>query len=79
MEPMETPLLKMPMPRARWRGGNHSAIAFAAPGQFPASPMPSTNLRALRLAKPRANACPMAAADHIKMEKVNPRRVPTRS
>ena len=35
---MDAPPLKMAMPMARSRCGNHSAITLAAPGQFPASP-----------------------------------------
>src|SRR6266550_3974067 len=74
IDPTQTPLLKIPMPIARWRAGNHSATTRAAPGQLPASPTPSRKRKQLRLTKPRANACAEAAMDQIKIEKVNPRR-----
>ena len=40
-EPIDVPLLKIAIPSARCRTGNHSAITLAAPGQLPASPIPS--------------------------------------
>ena len=45
-EPMEDPALKMPIPKARWRAGNHSATAFAAAGQLPGSAKPRRNRKA---------------------------------
>jgi hypothetical protein len=41
--PTEEPLLNNPAASARSLSGNHSATTFTAPGQFPASPMPSRN------------------------------------
>jgi hypothetical protein len=77
--PTAAPVLKIPMPSARSRGGNHSAIDFAAPGQLPASPKPSTNRQNAKLVMLRAAACATAAIDQTTIEIVNPRRVPTRS
>jgi hypothetical protein len=77
--PTAAPVLKMPMPSARSRGGNHSAIDFAAPGQFPASPKPSTKRQKAKLVMLRAAACATAAIDHTTIEIVKPTRVPTRS
>ncbi|MNE72737.1 hypothetical protein D3C80_1687040 [compost metagenome] len=39
--PMEAPALKIPCAMARSFSGNHSALLFTAPGQFPASEIPS--------------------------------------
>ena len=39
-EPIDEPALKIPIPSARCFGGNHSATALAAAGQFPGSPSP---------------------------------------
>ena len=54
--PIEEPLLKIAIPRARCRMGNHSAITFAAPGQLPASPSPRRKRKQLRLNRPVAKA-----------------------
>src|SRR5512133_188293 len=79
MLPMATPLLKIPMAKARSRTGNHSAITFAAPGQLPASPIPSKNRSEIKLISPRAKACAHAASDQTSIDSVNPRFVPMRS
>src|SRR5205085_11732134 len=79
IDPIAAPLLKIAMPKARSRIGNHSATVFAAPGQFPASPNPNTNRNALRLARPRANAWAIAATDQSTIEQTKPNFVPTRS
>ncbi len=79
MEPNATPQLKIAMPKARSRTGNHSAITLAAPGQLPASPSPSRKRSALRLRSPVAKAWPISANDHSNTESVKPRRVPRRS
>ena len=73
--PTAAPVLKMPMPRARSRAGNHSAIAFAAPGQLPASPKPSTKRKKPKLAALPAAACAAAAIDQTTIEIVKPMRV----
>ena len=78
-EPMDVPLLKMAMPSARWRIGNHSAITLAAPGQLPASPSPSRKRKQFRLKSPVAKAWSMLATDQTTIEIVKPRRLPTRS
>src|SRR5438067_5505021 len=79
VEPIAAPLLKIAIPNARSRIGNHSATVLAAPGQFPASPNPSTKRNALKLANPRANAWAIAAMDHKMIEQTKPILVPTRS
>ena len=78
-DPMEVPLLKMAMPRARWRMGNHSAMTLAAPGQLPASPRPSRKRKQFRLKRPVAKAWSMLATDQTTIEMLKPRRLPTRS
>ena len=77
--PTAAPVLKMPMASARSRTGNHSAIAFAAPGQLPASPNPSTKRQEAKLATERAAAWAAAAMDQTTIEIVKPIRVPTAS
>ncbi len=77
--PTAAPVLKIPMPSARSRTGNHSAIAFAAPGQFPASPKPSTKRQDAKLVTVRAVAWAAAATDHTTIETAKPTRVPTAS
>jgi hypothetical protein len=79
MDPMAAPLLKMAIAKARSRTGNHSAMTFAAPGQFPASPSPSRKRNTLKLPKDRAVACAIAAIDQTVIESVKPRRAPIRS
>ena len=54
--PTAAPVLKMPIPRARSFTGNPSPTTFAAPGQLPASPKPSTPSRTLRAACTAAGA-----------------------
>src|SRR5258707_2230551 len=77
--PTAAPVLKMPIPRARSFGGNHSAIDLAAPGQLPASPSPRTERQKAKLVMLRAAAWATAAIDHTTIEIVNPMRVPTAS
>src|SRR5262245_47147549 len=77
--PTAAPVLKIPIPSARSRTGNHSPTALAAPGQLPASPKPST---ARQIQKPlalRTAACQSAAVDQITIEQVKPSRVPITS
>src|ERR1039458_3035265 len=62
--PTADPLLNSPAASARSLSGNHSAPTFTAPGQFPASPMPSRNRNTPRLNVPRAHACSAAAMLH---------------
>src|SRR5687768_4362787 len=77
--PTAAPVLKMPMPSARSRAGNHSAMALAAPGQLPASPKPSTKRQKAKLVMLRAAAWAAAAIDQTTIEMVKPARVPTAS
>ena len=78
--PTAAPVLKMPMPSARSRTGNHSPTALAAPGQLPASPKPQHPAPERRSSPTvRAKKCAMAAADHTMIENVNPSRVPMAS
>ena len=79
MAPAADPLLKMPDASARSFSGNHSATTFTAPGQFPASPIPSRKRKAPRLNAPRASACSIAATDHQSTHRPYPSRVPRRS
>ena len=56
-EPMiEAPELNKPCAKALSLVGNHSAFAFAAPGQFPASAIPSIDLNIEKLIMPLAKA-----------------------
>ena len=68
MAPTAEPLLKKPEARARSVSGNHSATTLTAPGQLPASPMPSRKRNTPRLTAPLAKACRNAAADHHAMQ-----------
>ena len=78
-EPTDDPALKMPMPSARSRGGNHSATAFAAAGHAPGSPSPSRKRNAASDHLPVAAPCSIAATDHSRMNTEKPLRVPSRS
>ena len=78
-DPIDVPLLKIAIPSARCRTGNHSAITFAAPGQLPASPNPNRKRKHCKLKSPVASACAILARLHTIIEIVNPRRFPTRS
>ena len=77
--PIEAPVLKIAIAMARSFCGNHSAITFAAPGQFPASPSPRKNEQAAKLAIPTRNACAIAAMHHTMIDTLNPMRAPKRS
>ena len=77
--PTAAPVLKMPMPSARSRTGNHSPTTLAAPGQLPASPNPSAARKTPNAVAVRAVACASAASDHTTIENTNPRRVPMTS
>ena len=48
--------LKIPCAIARSLIGNHSPLLFTAPGQFPASPIPSNPLKIDKVITPRAKA-----------------------
>ena len=78
--PTAAPVLKMPMPSARSRTGNHSPTTLAAPGQLPASPKPEHAAEDARMPQPCAPSRARAAAsDHTTIEKTNPSRVPMTS
>src|SRR4051812_12194334 len=77
--PIEEPLLKMPEAKARSLSGNHSATTLTAPGQFPASPMPSRKRQTPRLTGPFEKAWSIELADHHSMQSPYPARVPRRS
>ena len=62
--PTAEPELNSPAASARSFSGNHSATTFTAPGQLPASPMPSRKRNTPRLSVPRAKACSAAAMLH---------------
>src|SRR5579863_4968369 len=76
---MDDPLSKRAAARARSRFGNHSDTALVAPGQFADSPAPSRNSTIAKLKNPRAKALQIEATEYQITERVNPRRVPTRS
>ena len=78
-DPIDEPALKMPMPSARCRAGNHSATALAAAGQLPGSAKPSMNRNAPSDHFPTANACSICAADQLNMNTAKPSFVPSRS
>ena len=77
--PIDAPLLKIAIPVARSRCGNHSAITFAAPGQLPASPSPRKNEHTAKLQKPTISECAIAAAHHTTIETLKPMRAPNLS
>ena len=77
--PIEAPPLKIAIAIARSFCGNHSAITFAAPGQFPASPNPRKNEQTAKLTIPTRNACAIAATHHTTIDTLNPIRAPNRS
>ena len=77
--PTAAPVLKIPIPSARSRTGNHSPTTFAAPGQFPASPKPKAARKKPNAAAVRAVAWARAARDHTTIEKMKPLRVPMTS
>ena len=77
--PMVAPLLNTAMAKARSRTGNHSATALAAPGQFPASPIPRRNRKAPSCVTLRAAACSIEATVQMPTNSMKPARVPTRS
>ena len=77
--PSVEPLLKIAIANARSRTGNHSATAFAAPGQLPASPMPSRKRNAESCTTERAAACSVEATVQMPTNSMKPTRVPTRS
>ena len=47
--PIEEPLSKKAVAKARSRFGNHSETAFVAPGQFADSPAPKKNRKVAKL------------------------------
>ena len=77
--PTVDPLLKIAIANARSRTGNHSATAFAAPGQFPASPTPRMKRKRPSCMTFRAVAWSMDATVQIPTKTMNPTRVPIRS
>ncbi|MNI31125.1 hypothetical protein D3C73_849980 [compost metagenome] len=79
MAPMDAPALKMPCARARSRAGNHSALAFTAPGQAPASLMPSIARTTLKDSMEWVTECSAIEIDHTLIDNANPSRVPIMS
>ena len=77
--PTEAPELKMPTASARSFAGNHSLAALMAPGQFPASPKPSTPRHSWKAPALPEKACMIAAKDQTTIEKAKPSRVPIAS
>src|SRR2546429_3572916 len=79
IDPTEDPALKMPTPRARCFGENHSETALVAAGQLPGSPSPSMNRHIPNVSTLVAKACSIDASDHAKINSENPFFVPIRS
>ena len=77
--PIEAPELNKPWAKARSLAGNHSALPFVAPGQFPASAIPNMERKKAKLLKPVAKACRAVAIDHTPMDSAKPKRVPIQS
>ena len=77
--PIAAPELKIPCAKALSFVGNHSAFAFAAPGQFPASAIPKIYLNIEKLIIPCAKAWIIVANDHTPIDIANPIRVPIQS
>src|SRR5215469_5025591 len=77
--PMDEPLSKNAVARARSRFGNHSETAFAAAGQFADSPAPTRKRQNPKLAKPLAKPVAIETTEYQVTAMVNPRRVPMRS
>src|SRR5579862_5209788 len=77
--PTAEPLSNMATARPRSDFGNHSETAFVAPGQLAASPAPSRNRNAAKLARPVAREVAMATAEYQSTANDNPRLVPSRS
>jgi hypothetical protein len=61
--PTDEPLSKSATAQPLSRLGNHSETALVAPGQFPASPVPSRKRKKHRLARPVASEVSMAATE----------------
>src|SRR5436190_17899253 len=77
--PIEEPLSKKAVAKARSRLGNHSETAFVAPGQFADSPAPNRKRKAAKLRNPEAADVAIATTEYQITEIVNPRRVPIAS
>src|SRR5580698_776212 len=61
MAPTPAPELKIPVAKARSRGGNHSAVALTAAGKLPLSPSPSRNRATAKPETELTRAWPIAA------------------
>ncbi len=79
IEPMAAPELKIPCAKPRSLIGNHSALFFTAPGQFPASATPNKPLNIPREAAPFAKKWRTEANDQKKIDSTKPILVPTLS
>src|SRR5580658_6905268 len=77
--PIDEPVSKQAVARARSRFGNHSATALVAAGQFADSPAPRKNRNVAKLAKPFARDVSMETIEYQITVRVRPRRVPMRS
>ena len=77
--PIAAPELKIPWAKARSLVGNHSALAFAAPGQFPASATPRIPRKIAKLIALPPNACSAVAIDQTPIDRTNPILVPSQS
>src|SRR4051794_7877903 len=77
--PIDEPLSKNAVARARSFFGNHSETALVAAGQFADSPSPSRNRNARKVVKPCAAEVTTETIEYQRTVKVSPRLVPIRS
>src|ERR1700694_2575743 len=79
MAPTLVPALKIPVASERSFLGNHSATHLMLAGKTPASPNPSANRAAAKLANEPAAACAIDAKLQNAIATAYPARVPNRS
>ncbi|MNV34358.1 hypothetical protein D3C71_1257710 [compost metagenome] len=77
--PIDAPALNTPCAKARSRAGNHSALAFTAPGQAPASLMPSIARTRLKDRMEWVTECSAIEIDQTAIDSAKPSRVPMMS
>src|ERR1035437_6688982 len=77
--PTEDPLSNKATAQPRSDLGNHSETVLIAPGQFAASPEPSSNRKSMKLFSPTAAEVAAAASEYQLTVSKRPRRVPNQS
>src|SRR5438128_5878836 len=78
-EPKEAPAPNIPCAMALSFAGNHSALLLVAPGQLPASLIPSMERKILKDMSDLATACNAMETLHAEMETTIPSLVPIAS